>query len=1731
MQGIHNPSYFSSVYTAADGSVSEVATMVVSWKEPTFNGACPVLSYTISKSTTSLDTSTVPANTNYDDTLHDPTDRRATFTSLGETGKYYAFKLSVTTALGTYTSEVVAIKFATVPPMPGTSPQRGSTTSSTQVTVTYSSSSTGGSAIQAYHLQYGVGLAGGFSDLVPASSYSMATQYILENASKGQTYYFRFRAKNQYGWGQYSSISYITASEAPAQPDAPEASIQVAADDSIEIHLSFDQDIDNMGSTITGYTLMWAIVLEPVDSDFIPVTDYTDDSDSFVLPSGTFTITEGNIYHFKYAAENGISIGEYSSITSIAAAREVPSPTGLARNNDLSSGTQITLLWSAVTSTEIGVTPAIAALEGYEVLGYRLYVLDSSTSQYVKIFDGEEEGTPDQTTFSYTDISLSSQYTFKVSVLTYNGESSLSSAVSVYACAAPSGMTAPTIEEVTTTSIKVSWNSPVSTGGCPLVEYAIYFKGSADTEFDFVKDVNSLNVISNDPNVREYDITDLTEAKGSVVQVKIQATNSVSSAFSPIISVLIAVPPVPDILNVVEKVDDESDQTKITVQFTEMSEDEANGSDIINYSLEYRQSGNANFMVYSGTNDVSNMQTKFTISYPLVNKGTTYNFRFRAKNEAGWGDYSSVTDLTVIGPPGKPAKLEVSSFDSTEINVVVPETTDAGGAEITSIDIRYASGLTSTTFSVEGNVICALTDATCGIDKASHGLTTGTIYKLKYRVYNSAGLVSDYSDELKVGLEDKPIAVSNFREVDSLSSSTQVTLTWDLNTDKVSPAGVIKGYRIYMVVPSVSEESTMVYDGYGLSKTKTFTQQLQFVQEEYRFTIVAMDFNGEGVEETLTAYACDAPSDVPRPQRVSSTSTQIMIEWGTMTNTGNCPIIGFEIYRDEGNYGDATILVNDGTSASMLSPSVHEATIAEFDTSDIAKTFKFRIRAYNIGKSAYSQSSSFVLAGIPAAPVAPTMYSVSETQIVLSLTALNTVAENGGSRVLTYEVAMETGGVWTNLKNTTSLLVTISQGIIKSRTYGFKVRAYNQIGAGPYSDEPIDQYITYIEAVGPPSTPDIPILTSVDATQISLEFTPSADDGGKEVTLYTITMEGTTDDTGTTTQTFTIVPPASMTLTIPQDAAQGLYSFSLIVGNIYTFSIKASNGEDSDMSEGLCVALLDKPDAPAILEIDRELSSNTSLYFEWSYNADRSTASSEITGYELQIDDQGQGNYETAFNGNGQPIITYYHSQALMTGATYNARVRAYNFNGYGSWTTLGAISVCDLPSGVALPDITIVDISTITIQWTTPDSDGGCSITDYSVYVAMLEDSYTFNLVDIADTTNVLVLSSGNGIQISNIDNANKGGLIKAYIAVTNSMGIVEGPIRTTILATIPDMPAAAPALSSFDDTQITLDISAYPISTANEPDIISFEIQWAIGKAGLFSSLIGFDSPFLAKLYTQTDGIVKGTLYRFKYRAKNVHGFGDFSPELQVIASTNPQAPDRPKLIAVDSTKIQLELQPTLDNGGSSVTDYKLYIARGKTSTDFVEVSFYDYATDGFDFEITKTEFDPAITEFDLVVGTFYRFRHEAINIIGSSDSSNVLTVAFADVPDVSTQSPTLTAVSKTSVRADWLEATSTGATAGDILGYLLYMDDGLSGSYSLVFNGSNIATVQTFLVSSLVTGYEYDFKYKAVNSVGQSAYSMVNSVYACIDPSSMDAPTAGTITDSEMTINWLAPTDNGG
>lgn len=80
----------------------------------------------------------------------------------------------------------------------------------------------------------------------------MALDFTIKSLTKDKYYGFRYRAKNEYGWGDYSPVAQLLVATEPGKPSVP--TFVESSETELTIKLAIDS-IENNGSDILEYSL------------------------------------------------------------------------------------------------------------------------------------------------------------------------------------------------------------------------------------------------------------------------------------------------------------------------------------------------------------------------------------------------------------------------------------------------------------------------------------------------------------------------------------------------------------------------------------------------------------------------------------------------------------------------------------------------------------------------------------------------------------------------------------------------------------------------------------------------------------------------------------------------------------------------------------------------------------------------------------------------------------------------------------------------------------------------------------------------------------------------------------------------------------------------------------------------------------------------------------------------------------------------------------------------------------------------------------------------------------------------------------------------------------------------------------------------------------------------------------------------------------------------------------
>ena len=308
-------------------------------------------------------------------------------------------------------------------------------------------------------------------------------------------------------------------------------------------------------------------------------------------------------------------------------------------------------------------------------------------------------------------------------------------------------------------------------------------------------------------------------------------------------------------------------------------------------------------------------------------------------------------------------------------------------------------------------------------------------------------------------------------------------------------------------------------------------------------------------------------------------------------------------------------------------------------------------------------------------PTAPRSVSatVANSQSVVSWTA---PSSNGGSPITGYTVTSSPGSFHCTTTTETSCNVT---GLTNGTAYTFAVTATNSVGTGPAGNS---------ASITPATTPGAPqsIIASPGNATATVSWSAPSSNGGAAITSYTVTSS-----------------PGSFTCTTGTTscAVSGLTN-----GTSYTFSVTAHNsiGNGSAGSSGSATPST-VPGTPSSVT---GVIGDRAVTISWTAPSSNGSA---ITGYSV-----------TASPG-GAMCTTTTETTCTVTGLTngtpYVFTVVATNANGNSaggtSATGPSALAPATYPGAPTGVTGTVANASSV-VSWSAPASDGGATITSYTV-------------------------------------------------------------------------------------------------------------------------------------------------------------------------------------------------------------------------------------------------------------------------------------------------------------------------------------------------------------------------------------------------------------------------------
>ena len=258
-----------------------------------------------------------------------------------------------------------------------------------------------------------------------------------------------------------------------------------------------------------------------------------------------------------------------------------------------------------------------------------------------------------------------------------------------------------------------------------------------------------------------------------------------------------------------------------------------------------------------------------------------------------------------------------------------------------------------------------------------------------------------------------------------------------------------------------------------------------------------------------------------------------------------------------------------------------------------------------------------------------------------------------------------------------------------------------------------------------------------------------------------------------------------------------------------------------------------------------------------------------------------------------------------------------------------------------------------------------------------------------------------------------------------------------------------------------------------------------------------------------TLTDGttaLTNGRAYSVTVTATNSAGDGTASAAAAGTPATTPGAPSVVAGTAGDGQVIVTWELPST-TGGSDLTKHRAVATPGGAYCD---------TTDGTTTTCTITGLDN---------GSAYTFKVTATTAIGDGTASSA-SDAVTPVTTPGTPTAVAGAADDASVVVTWTAPTDNGGSA--ITDYTVESSSD-SGTTWTAFS-HDASTTASLRVTGLTNGTAYAFRVSAVNAAGTGTASATASATPVTTPTAATS-VAGTAGDTQVTLTWTAPTDNGG
>ncbi len=619
-------------------------------------------------------------------------------------------------------------------------------------------------------------------------------------------------------------------------------------------------------------------------------------------------------------------------------------------------------------------------------------------------------------------------------------------------------------------------------------------------------------------------------------------------------------------------------------------------------------------------------------------------------------------------------------------------------------------------------------------------------------------------------------------------------------------------------------------------------------------------------------------------------------------------------------------------------------------------------------------------------------------------------------------------------------------------------------------------------APAPPGVPAAPprlAATPLNAS-VALVWAAPTFNGGSEITDYVVEFSTNNSSTWTTFADGTSASP-SATVT------------GLTNGVTYAFRVSAVNSVGRSSFSTTVAAT---PNIPGLPGAPRFLSSVVGRErVSLSWWAPMTSGNSIVTDYAIEYSTDNGATWTTYVD--AVSTATSAVVAPLVAGTTYSLRVSAVNSAGRGAPSNaVIAIPLAFNPPTAVRNVVATPRLLGAFVYWTAPFDNGGGSITGYVVDWSTDGGSTWLGSVRATTTSAVLTNLAGDVRHTVRVRAVNAYGTSPDVTTQVTPIGLRAPTEPRNLWVNVGYNTASVYWSSPFNDGGSR--INGYYVEYSADR-----------GTTWVRSSLLSPSQRFFF-----LTGLTGGVEHQFRVVATN--SVGASNPSLVVsrtpLAPTVPMAP-RNLGGFLSGTTAFLNWSTPLGNGGSNITGYIVQQSTDNGAT---------WAT-----AVTTSSALRSARINGLVAGTSYSYRVLAVNAVGNSAPSNVVTLTPVLTGVPRPPSSVSAVVNTTNVTVAWSAVSSTSPVTDYIVEYSVN-----NGSSWLVWV-DGVSTSTSATLTGLTPNVPVSVRVKAVNAIGVSPASLVVTVTprAAVTAPSAPQNVSATAGDTRATVRWSAPSNNGG